>query len=251
MAVYNKGEVFAGIKLTESECLNESKVCLEPKGIAMAKEITKEKNPELAVEKMKVITGCIGEKCVAQKLGVSGAFKPDGPRYGTALISDSNIDNVLATWTKEFPKFYHYTYCMDDFYNTGSSLTDVPFDVVLSKGYKSAACILNTDISTGRGLHWRCLYMTPSSIEYFNSSGNPPTNSVLRYMLEQKAKIPSLELVYGTGIVHQALKTECGIYCLYFIRKRLEGTSYDFFKYKRIDDLDVQEFRKRIFSSNK
>ncbi|MHB8736931.1 MAG: Ulp1 family isopeptidase, partial [Terriglobales bacterium] len=56
-----------------------------------------------------------------------------------------------------------------------------------------------------------------------------------------------VESVPVTSMPHQNLDTECGLYALYYIRRRLEGVPYTFFEKQRIPDEAMTEFRKHVF----
>jgi Ulp1 family protease len=49
------------------------------------------------------------------------------------------------------------------------------------------------------------------------------------------------------NIRHQDGSSECGVYCLYFIRSRLEGTAFARFLNARISDEAMILFRRYIF----
>jgi hypothetical protein len=124
----------------------------------------------------------------------------------------------------------------------------------------------------------------PWTVEYFNSTGNAPCKDVIKWMEETRTALESyrkLCCVSGTAsdavhsgvpdsitgskidpntadlrkviavpvssISHQKSQTECGLYSLYFIRKRLVGTPYTFFQDYKIPDRQMIEFRKYVF----
>jgi hypothetical protein len=127
------------------------------------------------------------------------------------------------------------------------------------------ACVLNTDTSQGGGEHWVCLFIDcsstkkPWSIEYFNSSGNFPMNPVIRFMYSTEKKLceyqkkkkmehVGVEVIESVAVSpHQKSNTECGMYCLFYIFKRLEGESYEYFQRNRIEDGWMVKFREYCF----
>jgi hypothetical protein len=50
-----------------------------------------------------------------------------------------------------------------------------------------------------------------------------------------------------SSVSHQKNDTECGVYSLFFIRKRIVGVPYTYFQDHVISDNEVKEFRKYIF----
>lgn len=244
------------------------------------------------------ILGCGSESCVvahprfrvhAQEVGVksdhldaelSRRFKPKGPRDTTQLLSNFNIDEVLQGWAVVFPKFYNFCFNMMDFERVGGSLARIdvadilegraPQDLgkmggVVRRPCDTFACVLNTDVSTGRGKHWvavfgDCRGRGEWTVEYFNSAGNPPPAPVTRWLENSAASLTRLRAQnskkYGaagatplplTDVRHQDSQTECGIYTLYFIRRRLEGGSFSEFQGARIPDDAMIEFRQHLF----
>lgn len=207
-------------------------------------------------------------------------FKTEGPRDSTQLLSNFNIDGVLQKWAAAHPKFFNFSFNMMDFEARGGSLarTDVagilegsePQNLgamggVVRRPCDTFGCVLNTDVSSGRGKHWvavfgDCRGENEWSVEYFNSAGNPPPPPVTRWLENSAARLAEFRAghprTYGTGAVvpvpltdmrHQDSQTECGLYALYYIRRRLEGAPYTEFRDARIPDEAMVEFRKHVF----
>lgn len=209
-------------------------------------------------------------------------FKTAGPRDTTELLNNTHIDDTLHRWARVFPDLYTYDFAMMDFEKTGE-----PFDTLdvvdilegkipqdLGPGFspvkrpaKCLTCVLNTDYSTGPGKHWVAAFVDtrgrgsiPWTVEYFNSAGRPPPKAMVGWMertrarLEGYRKAHAAELGSGpvlsvavTGIAHQNGQTECGLYSLFYIRKRAEGTPYSFFQGDMIPDKVMTEFRPHVF----
>lgn len=196
-------------------------------------------------------------------------FKYVGPREGNSLLSNIHIDETLQRWARVFTSFYCCPFAMMDFEVNGDKLGKidiydvfegkVPLDIgnkeVVLRSANTFACVLNTDISSGPGKHWVAVFVDNRnpicSIEYFNSAGNPPTKAVTRWMAKAKKRIVSkggaAEIVAVTDIDHQESQTECGVYTLYYVRRRLEGTPYTFFFDRLVPDDLMTEFRKHCF----
>ena len=228
------------------------------------------------------IKGALGTEVVHTELAVN--FKEQGPRDGNAWLSNINIDKTLQKWAVEFEDLFVFPFCMSDFYKTRGSLATINVcDVLEGKvGQKTASgsvtrpckrmcCVLNTDVSTGRGIHWVGVFVDcsrePYSIEYWNSAGNPPFLNAIKWMETSRAALikcngkdpqssdrstpssigKSVETYNVTSVPHQESDTECGVYTLFYIRKRLEGTPVQYFMDKRIPDSDMTEFRKYLF----
>jgi hypothetical protein len=237
------------------------------------------------VRKAAAALGCDSEACVLTSSQVKASigndvinreiaikFKETGPRNSSDWLSNINIDKTLQKWAVEFDDLYVYPFCMSDFYKTKGSLATIrPCDVLAGKASQKIAsgtvtrpckrmcCVLNTDVSTGRGIHWVCMFVdctkSPITIEYFNSAGNPPFLNAVKWMEQTRAEFMksgcagtvAVDTISVTSVPHQESDSECGVYCLFYIRKRLEGTPLQYFMDKRIPDADMSEFRKYLF----
>lgn len=216
------------------------------------------------------------EKTIEENLD---RLKPEGPANSTALLNNSNIDETLRRLSKVHDGFYHMDFQMIDFagvkdYNGKWKISKgIPIDPtelgtidivddVIEKGYKTFAVVLNTDKRTGGGIHWFCLFCdfrttgtNPITIEYFNSSGNYPVKEVDDWLVKTNTRINQTrkyksKIVRLTGMVHQKdSKTECGLYSIYYIWKRLNNTPCSMFQAKRVPDSKMIAFRKDVFNS--
>ena len=252
-------------------------------------------NPEskIIIEAAKILK-CDSESCILKhpsfqqfvgpysirKIGkdLETNFKEHGPRDTTALLSNFNHEGVLRRWAEIFPKFYPYRFCMIDFYLTGGSLARIdPCDILKGKvsinlgrhctvkrKCTTHACVINTDVSSGPGKHWVCVFTDcrPSdptvawTVEYFNSAGNPPPRSVVKWMEETCLQLEVYRSKRGGGTVksipvtslrHQKSRTECGPYALFYIRSRLDGIPYTHFTDYEIPDKVMIKFRTHLF----
>jgi len=207
-------------------------------------------------------------------------FKSRGPRDNRDLLDNANIDGTLRQWAQEFSDFFNCPFAMIDFEETHSPLASISMAGVyngtepqslgvpraIRRPCKTFACVVNTDRSTGRGKHWVVVFVDMRdralwTVEYFNSSGNPPPKTIVRWM-ESTAKelrklrtkkdglldpFNSVTALPVTRILHQHSRTECGPYTLFYIRMRLEGESYTFFSEDRVPDEAMGAFRQHLF----
>lgn len=283
-------EVFGGLltSTNESECIKGKGLCCSRNMVKLiSKFINIPGDNKTVIEEAKKALSCDTESCVLVndkfnkfikeetgdnniiKYELYKNFKTKGPRNSTDLLSNFNIDDTLIRWGDEFKDFYPCPFSMIDFKTVTNDfavidLADVASSRISYRDYinkyhygpfKTFGCVLNTDVSTGYGKHWVCIFADFRSkvwtIEYFNSSGNPPNHDVSEWMEKQRSSLlkihDNVETIAVTNIVHQKSNTECGMYVLYYIRSRLDGISYDYFLTKRIEDSNVTEFRKHVF----
>lgn len=222
---------------------------------------------------------CEGKKCLDVILNITGKKsekevidiyapefkKPTGPHDSTELITNFNIEDVLKDFSitslkknTEFTNgpFLHVRFEMRDFMkSTISELRDLNFKDLYTRGFRTFGCILNTDKWSGPGKHWVCIFGTIDqnniNVEYFNSSGRKVDRyeSLLKWKKLKNTEGYNLTIknvVSEEGI--QKSDTECGVWCIYYIKNRLEGKSPTYFMDKKITDKDITYARQWLFS---
>lgn len=242
----------------------------EAKGVSVKKD-----TPEQVVKKVKNLLNCNAESCILKRKDfVSFAklhnfeqilnrfFKPEGPSKETGLLSNFNIDEVLDQLADKFTdrKFLHIPFQMRDFEQIGSELSRVDLAKEFASGTKTFGVVLNTDYSSGGGIHWFCLfgenYDDKIMLEYFNSSGNAPLPEVQAWLqknkhyLEKKMKKPVV-IHETTGRQLQYDNHSCGVYCLCYIWLRLEGNPPQWFNSENFNDRLMLKARKNLFRGGK
>ncbi len=222
--------------------------------------------------------------CIMQKLDKKKElvkyFKPVTKSFShTHWLNNTEIDTVQYQFMNSYPGYYYSNIHMIDFgmFHPAThnhidydppALKDINFPSEL-KGksnifnsndkLKYYGVVVNTDISSGGGIHWFAIFMdftkTPITIEYFNSSGYDIKNKQFKRFFIDLANDISTELrpcefVKVSDIQHQKSSTSnCGVYALYYIWKRLGGESIEFFRQNKIEDDHIVLFRKYFFRS--
>jgi len=221
----------------------------------------------------------------ALKLELGLRFKAPGPRDSLALLSNYNLDETLQRWGRVFLEFFPCPFAMMDFDVNGDYFGEADLPAILEgrvtfdlgpgvgRVRRKAACfgcIVNTDSSRGPGKHWVAVFVdcrpppgNPWTVEYFNSAGRPPPKPMASWMERTRARLAEYRTslpdsrkttcdvvsVAVTDMDHQESQTECGLYALFYIRRRLEGTSYTFFQQQIVPDDAMTAFRQHVFAS--
>ena len=285
--VYTKEEAFGDMKIKPTECADNGEICSSKPVLEKIKEITKTTDIKDALKAAKEKTNCDSESCVIQAIGLPSDvvtrelelnFKASGPRDSRALLSNFNIDNTLMRWAREFDDFFCCPFAMMDFDKTKESLATVSIvdvyvgNYVLNLGQygkvkrpnRTFACVLNTDVSTGPGLHWVAIFADMRdenhvTLEYFNSTGNPIRKPVIILFERWRKELmtprkdfkgfKNVTIESVTSLSHQSRSDNngCGVYSLNYCRSRLEGKPFKFFEEKLIDQETIYEFRKYLF----
>lgn len=230
-------------------------------------------------------SGDINEKtlCVLKKLAKENIivkyFKPPTKSFSHShWLNNTEIDTIQYQFMTNYKGYYYSDIHMIDFGMFSPSnrdhidydpipIKDIDFvaelnnnGVLTSNGpLKNYGMIVNTDTSKGSGIHWFSIFIdfeaTPITIEYFNSSGFDIKNREFKKFFVDLADTISLKkrecrFVKASDIQHQKDTTSnCGVYALYYIWKRLGGESIEFFKKNKINDDHIVLFRKYFFTS--
>ncbi len=221
------------------------------------------------------------ELCVMDKLGhkeeIVKYFKPETKGFShNYWLNNTEIDTVQYHLYSNYKGYYYSNIHMIDLgmfdpqtkdyidYNP-MDLKSIDFikelkgsGVLLDNGdLKSYGVVMNTDTSDGRGIHWFSIFMdfssNPMTIEYFNSSGFDIKNKNFKMFLLNLAdkisvNVAPCKFIKVSDIQHQKSSTSnCGVYALYYLWKRLGGTPYTHFRDNKISDDHIVTFRKYFF----
>jgi hypothetical protein len=210
-------------------------------------------------------------------------FKVDGPADSTKWLNNDNIDKILAQIAKKHQGLYAMPFHMINFARSqgdsdaedAAKLRSMPrvnlrnislIKDVLNAGKNMFCVVINTDKYGNPGIHWFCLFCDfrprgtvedPFTIEYFNSSGSRARNEIAEWMSKAEAEIESsfdaagnprhAKRVTAATVQHQKdTDSECGVYSLYYIWRRVNGASISEFG-TRIPDARMIEFRTELY----
>lgn len=246
-------------------------VCMDEDGLSVAALLTNtvESEPIKIVEEAKQALGCQTERCVVESdafieaAGKSSAskqlavnFKVIGPT-DTSLLNNVNIDTTLKQWAAKFIDFYAFDFNMRDFKKARASLATTKASDLYKKGFRTFGCVINSDVYSGRGIHWMAIFGDMRgdewTVEFFNSSGNEPAAEFADYLVSAAADLTAAfpthktKIFKATGVEHQKTITECGVYALYYIWARLNNTPPDYFTHNVVTDVLCFELRQHLF----
>ena len=264
----------------QNEChfaLDKTEVCA-PQDMQQAikkaaEELTekKVKNTRQAIEVLKDKLDCDTETCVIKSLAdnydkylskdkVQDAllkyYKPVGPANDFGLLSNFNIDDVLSQYAQKYKNFLHVKFQMRDFEERGTDLSRLDLAKKIAEGFKTFGVVLNTDYSTGRGIHWFCIFgdfrEKDIKLEYFNSSGREPLPEVQKWLKNTEHRLRrdtkrNVEVIYTANRPLQDDNHSCGVWCLAYIWLRLEDVPTSWFSPKNINDSIMHKLRSYLF----
>lgn len=149
---------------------------------------------------------------------------------------------------------------MRDFEKVGTKLSTIDLADEFKSGRKTFGVVLNTDWSSGRGIHWFCLFGEDLGdkimLEYFNSSGKAPLPEIQAWLNKTKHHLEKnlkkdVTITYTTGTRFQNDDHSCGVYCLCYIWLRLEKVYANHFNINNFNDKFMNKARNNLFRKNK
>lgn len=181
------------------------------------------------------------------------SFKPLRPKGKNTWLSTIDINDVMKQYEKKYTNFIFmgavpidFDYIYDEFSNINLKQ--------LCKLKKKIGFVFNTDPSYESGEHWISMFLDlcDNTLCFYDSVGTFPPYQISNFIkrLINQANDINIKLnLYINSIEHQTGNNECGVYSLYFLISRLEGkTCNDIFNNK-INDKEMNKYRKKFFSS--
>ena len=221
-------------------------------------------------------TRCKSERCWIEKSPLDAKekkdifkdyFRPKMPYEWSEnereWLDTLNIEHVLKQYEESNPEFKFYGANPIDFsapnpYKKGSlerkeCLTDdickIDLKALQAAGKTKLGFVYNMDPSNKGGSHWVASFtdIPAHRSYYFDSYGMKALPQVARFMRALTLQDPKMKLQYNARRF-QFRESECGVYCIYFIIRMLEGA--DFVKFCRSDprDSDMLLLRQYIYS---
>lgn len=229
-------------------------------------------NPELKkIAKSAGINPNIGEKALVKKITevkktecgkdqacwaksnpelVQVAFKPVVPDGKFTWLNTTNIQHVMEQFEKKHNDFKYLGTVAINFKDYHPVFKNLNLSKYYSKNLKKLGIVFNTDKNYQRGQHWISMFvdLDKEQINFFDSYGNerpvPTEIDELAATLTKQGKTHGLNLKYSQNkSVFQRKNSECGVYCLYFLKTSLDGVSFDDFTKRIVSDDEVNQYR--------
>lgn len=169
-------------------------------------------------------------------------------------LSTSNIENVCSQFEEKHNDFMFIGAVPIDFDDKLSNNKCVvnelcKFNVnnfIKSKKHK-LGIVFNLDPHYKDGSHWVCMFadFKKGTIVFFDSYGYKPVsqiqNLIDRLKEQNEMRGVTTDVHYNT-LRHQYKYSECGMYCIYFIKSMLDGKNYSIMN-NRIPDDKMEKLR--------
>jgi len=171
-------------------------------------------------------------------------FKPKMTKTNTTWLSSTNINEILQQYQLTNSKFLFLGAQPSDY----SKISKIDYSkIILSE---SIGIVFNLDTHKQPGSHWIAVYIDNKNkmIDYFDSLGNKINKNIQKFI--NKFLLLNYHLNINT-IIHQKGGSQCGIYSVFYIIKRLTGMTFnqinDYFLSLNNSDIFMKEYRKILF----
>jgi len=189
----------------------------------------------------------IDDQSLKQKI-LFFTFKPKMTKKIDSWLSTQDINNVLQQY-EDGINFKFLGALPSDFYK----ITKVNYQDIYN--YKKIGIVLNLDDHTQRGSHWVSFFIdnTLKTLEYYDSAGRRP-NKNIKYFINKVynflKKNDNYKIKYNNK-KHQFKNSECGVYAIHFLIKRMIGVTFENICNDKIPDEQMTLFRHYIFRPRK
>lgn len=175
-------------------------------------------------------------------------FKPKMTRKIDSWLTTKDINNVLQQYQDNY-NFKFLGALPSDFYK----IINLNYNDI--SNYKKVGFVLNLDDHTKGGSHWVALLIDNNlkTIEYYDSAGKRPNKNIQNFInkvynfLKKNTDGRGAYSIKYNNTIHQFKNTECGVYAIHFIIKRIIGVTFDNICNDIIPDEQMTIFRYYIF----
>jgi len=221
-------------------------------------------------------TRCKTERCMVEKAPIDRLrkkeilkknFRPAMPDQWKGdpdmWLDSNNIIDVLKQYEETYPHFKFYganpiDFSAPDPYDKeaaaqhkclNNEICNINFKDLLLKGKTHLGFVYNLDPSNKGGSHWIASFtdIPAHKSYYFDSYGMKAPPQIARLLRSMTLQDPQMKLAYNARRFQYG-ESECGMYCLYFIIRMLEGDDFKKFCRHAPKDSEMLELRKWLFS---
>ena len=178
-------------------------------------------------------------------------------------LDSNNISAVMNQYEEAYPFFefmgpFPVDFAAPDPYQKAggqpkclmNEICELRVTQALANGTKSIGVVYNLDPHFKSGSHWVANYIdiVGHKCYYFDSYGMAPPEQIARFMKWLTTQDSKMKLFYGSRRL-QFNNTECGVYCIYFIIRMLEGDKFLEITRRKPKDSDMLDLRDWLFST--
>ena len=178
-------------------------------------------------------------------------------------LSSVEISQVMKQYEKAYPCFEFLGPSPIDYDNhmmygecVWEELCQFNLKSFIKRGKTKIGIVFNLDSHKKEGSHWMAMFIDvrKREIYWFDSYGEKSPRRLRKFMVKvqkQSKKLGDKYTIKENKIRHQYSRSECGMYCLYFIIELLRGReTFESLTTKRINDKLPKKLRKHYFNLN-
>lgn len=145
------------------------------------------------------------------------------------------FSNEILLCLKNLPTYHHGVY---------------PADLLPRHVQTPSAIVVNSDIHTKPGSHWRAIFINKNrELDFFDSYGRPPEVALNRF-IQGNSRVAR----FNSHLLQGLSSRVCGHYCLVFLYYRSQGVSLDefltlFCNNPKYNDFKIYEIFKILFQN--
>ncbi len=177
-------------------------------------------------------------------------FKPPLPKGKYDWLNTDDIEHVLKSYERVFRKFVFLGAYPIDFQTVyGRKFNPLDVNGLLQSGKRTAGLVLNLDRSDQPGSHWVAIYLDLQNrvMEYYDSYGVRAGKHVKAFLESLSARDGKPWIYKENRNENQRKDSECGVYSIHFIVRRLTGTSFERVVGDIIRDDEMNRYRAKYF----
>lgn len=195
----------------------------------------------------------------------SYTFAPESPKSWhkniNEWLSSIDIEKVMRQYEQAEPSFCFLGPTPIDFDSikmygecVWEELCNFSMRDMLKRSKRKIGIVFNLDEHWKEGSHWTSMFIDVPSrqICYFDSGGDEAPIEVKNFVDRITRQGKELEIDFkfeqNHPFEHQMNDSECGVYCLYFIREMIKNPNFNTFKKKRVTDKEMEKYRRVFFT---
>lgn len=179
-------------------------------------------------------------------------YRPIGPKGRFKWLSTTNVNKVMYQYEKDHPEFKFLGTVPIDFDDIPVGIKELNFNELYDKGTKKLGCVFNLDEHYKSGSHWVSMFadLDGGNVEFFDSYGIKPDRRIMKLMqrISNACKERGLNSVISWNKNrHQFKNSECGVYSMNYIIRRLAGEKEKDITQNAISDEQINKCRDVYF----
>ena len=176
-------------------------------------------------------------------------FKPPIPQGQYDWLNTKDINQVMHSYERVFPRFVFLGTHPIDFQRIDDTFAPLNITALRQAGKDKAGLVLNLDESDEPGSHWVAVFLDLEKrvFEFFDSYGDSAPQEVKDFFhaLDRRSKKGWSYRENKTS--HQQKDSECGVYSIHFLVRRLSGVPFKRATEDVIRDAEMNQMRRHYF----